>query len=299
MAGNDLGYELVNGVPMVTLVIDDDEQGVCYPLRVPGSSQEEGWHFLESLGSGAAGGGMRQMMAGATWEPIRLRYQAIDQALAQAAQRELAALGPKPSLSQLEQLVKNATGARTRMARLWRLPTGPDVALLAEARDWKKYGPGGRSFNNLLARSMNNAERATWSRAEHLQQMLRNVEKANPKVTAGVLRNARYLRYGGAFVFVAGLGWTAHEYSQTPVAQRRAFVERQGAGFVGGAVASGLAVALIISAPVSGLVVLGVALVAGVAGGMAGEGLYQHFRGQSLLQQAGACGVLSAKDFCR
>jgi hypothetical protein len=218
----------------------------------------------------------------------------MDQALARAAESRLGALGSKPTLAQLEALVRDATASRTRSARLWRLPTGPDVALLAEARDWRKYGPGGRSFDNLLGRSMKNSERMTWSRGDHLRQMLRNVDKTNPKVTAGVLRNARFLRGGGSVLFIAGLGWTAYEYQQTPVAQRAEFLKREGVSMLGGAVATGLAVALVISAPVSGVVVFGVALVAGVAGSTLAEGVYRSMQGGALMEQIRVRGVIDS-----
>lgn len=278
----------------VTVMIDDPVLQQCYQLRVPGTTQEEGYAFLAQLSSGAAGAGGRQFLAGSTWAPIRHRYIAVDQALAQAAQAQLTRLGASPTTAQLEALVREASAKRTAAARLWRMPSGPDAFLVTEARDWMKYGVGGRNFNNLMQRSASNPSRATWSRDDHLRQLLRNVEKTNPKVNAGVLRNARYLKAGGAILMVAGLGWTYHEYQNTPEQLKGDFVRREAAAAAGGALASGLATAVLVGLTASGVVVVGVGLIAGVAGALAAEGIYRSIYGESLIDQVRRGGVIQA-----
>ncbi len=211
--------------PCVTLTFDDPVLRQCYRLRVPGMTAEDGYAFLEHLGSGMAGAGARQFLAGATWAPIRRRYEAFDRALAQAAQAHITSLGSNPSLAELEAVVRQASGQRTTAARLWRLPSGPDAFIAAEARDWAEYGMGGRHFENLMRRSMasSNPERASWSRGDHVRHIASTVSKTNTSVNSGVYRSARYLKAGGAIVMIAGLGWTYHEYQNTPEPQKADF----------------------------------------------------------------------------
>lgn len=231
--------EQLTGQSSVTVVIDDPIARQCYVLTVPGSTEQEGYAFLRSLDNGVAGAGARQFLAGATWDPIRRRYQAVDRALVEAAQMRVSRLGPNPATAELEVLVRQASAQRTAAARLWRVPSGPDAMLAAEARDWAKYGAGGRNFNNLMKRSQANPARATWARDDHLRQILRNVEKTNPAVDAAVLRNARYLKAGGAILMVAGLGWTYHEYQNTPASQKAEFIRREAVTTVGGGLRHG------------------------------------------------------------
>lgn len=284
----------LTGQTCVTLVIDDPIARQCYTLVVPGSTEQEGHAFLRSLDNGVGGAGARQFLAGATWDPIRRRYQAVDRALVEAAQARLSKLGPNPTSAELEALVRQASGQRTTAARLWRVPSGPDAFLAAEARDWAKYGAGGRNFNNLMKRSQANPARATWSRDDHLRQILRNVEKTNAGVDAAVLRNARYLKAGGAILMVAGLGWTYHEYQNTPQHQKAEFIRREAVTTAGGALATGLATAVLVAVGASGAVVIGVGLVAGVVGALAAEGVYRSIYGKSLVGQLRDTGVIQA-----
>jgi hypothetical protein len=131
--------------------------------------------------------------------------------------------------------------------------------LAAEARDWAKYGLGGRHFDNLMRRSMasSNPARASWSRGDHLRHVASTVGKTNANVNSGVYRSARYLKAGGAF-------------------------------------ASGLATAFLVTTSAAGIVVVGVGLVAGVAGALAAEGIYRSIYGDSLIGQLQASGVIQA-----
>lgn len=287
--------------PCVTLTFDDPVLKQCYRLRVPGMTPEDGYAFLERLDSGMAGAGARQFLAGATWAPIRRRYETFDQALAQAAQARVASLGSHPSLAELEAVVRQASGQRATAARLWRLPSGPDAFLAAEARDWAKYGLGGRHFDNLMRRSMasSNPARASWSRGDHLRHIASTVGKTNANVNAGVYRSARYLKAGGAIVMVAGLGLTYREYQRTPDALKNEFLRREAVAAAGGALASGLATAFLVTTSAAGVVVVGVGLVAGLAGALAAEGIYRSVYGDSLIGQLRETGVIQSNLFGR
>lgn len=288
--------DILSEQPCVTLTFDDPVLRQCYRLRVPGMTPEDGYAFLADLDSGMAGVGARQLLAGATWGPIRRRYEAFDRALAQAAQARVASLGSNPSLAELEAVVRQASGQRTAAARLWRLPSGPDAFLAAEVRDWAEYGMGGRRFDNLMRRSVARAtsDQASWSRGDHLRSMASKVGKTNAVTTSGVFRSARYLKAGGAIVMVAGMGLTYREYQKTPEPLKAEFLRREAVAAAGGAFASGLATAFLVTTSAAGIVVVGVGLVAGVAGALAAEGIYRSIYGDSLIGQLQASGVIQA-----
>jgi hypothetical protein len=286
--------DLLTEQPCVTLTIDDPVLQQCYRLRVPGVTSEDGYAFLERLDSGLAGTGARQLLAGATWGPIRRRYEAYDRALAEAAKARLTSLGSNPTLAELEAVVRHASAQRTTAARLWRLPSGPDAFLAAEVRDWAEYGLGGRRFGNLMSRSMKNPRQTSWSQADHLRNIASKVGKTNAETTSGVFRSARFLKTGGAIVMMAGLGWTYHEYQNTPEHLKADFLKREAVSAAGGALASGLVTAFLVTTTAAGVVVVGVGLVAGIAGALAAEGIYRSIYGDSLLGQIRNSGVIQA-----
>lgn len=288
--------DILSDQPCVTLAFDDPVLRQCYRLRVPGMTPEDGHAFLANLDSGMAGVGARQLLAGATWGAIRRRYEAYDRALALAAQARVVSLGSNPSLAELEAVVRQASGQRTTAARLWRLPSGPDAFLAAEVRDWAEYGMGGRRFDNLMHRSVARAtgDQATWTRGDHLRNMASKIGKTNAVTTSGVFRSARYLKAGGAIVMVAGLGLTYREYQRTPDALKNEFLRRETVAAAGGALASGLATAFLVTTSAAGVVVVGVGLVAGLAGALAAEGIYRSVYGDSLIGQLRETGVIQA-----
>jgi hypothetical protein len=280
-------------LPTVTLVIDDPELRECYALRVPGSTEAEGWQFLQSLSDGAAGAGSRQLLMGATYEPIRRLYAARDAQIAHLAHTRLQALGPSPTLGQLTDIAQSAARDRAWSARMWRLPSGPDVALLLEARDWRQYGVGGRTLPNLVRR--NQLRDPSLTPEANLRRVIGSAGRTNATVDASVLRHARALRTGGTVLMVLGAGLTLREYQQTSTAERPEFIRREAAGFAGGAIAAGLATAVLLTFALPGLVVVGLGLIAGVAGGWAGQRLYLAARGSEAERQAQRNGVVSAQ----
>jgi hypothetical protein len=148
----------------------------------------------------------------------------------------------------------------------------------------------------LLRRSIASSDpsRASWSRSDHLRHVGSNVGKTNANVNSGVYRSARYLKAGGAIVMVAGLGLTYREYQKTPESQKAEFLRREAVSAAGGALASGLATAFMVTTTAAGIVVVGVGLVAGVAGALAAEGIYRSIYGNSLLGQIQTSGLIQA-----
>jgi hypothetical protein len=150
--------------------------------------------------------------------------------------------------------------------------------------------------SDLMQRSMasSNPARASWSRGDHLRHVASTVGKTNANVNSGVYRSARYLKAGGAIVMVAGMGLTYREYQKTPEPLKAEFLRREAVAAAGGAFASGLATAFLVTTSAAGIVVVGVGLVAGVAGALAAEGIYRSIYGDSLIGQLQASGVIQA-----
>lgn len=238
------------------------------PVRVtvPASTREEALAILRSVGNGGAGA----FAYGSVLTPLREAYKRdlarVDFELAKRYQ----ALGPKPTTAQLEELARWGNGQRTRIARVMRIPT-PVTMLGLEARDWHKYGPGGRNFSNLMRRNANAGRFGD----DAYRYMLQSATRSNPTYDANVARGARVLRGGGGVIAVVGLGATAHDIWQAPAAQRPAMVQRSAVGMAGGYVGAELgmlgagALAAVFFASPPGWVVIAIGAV-GVAGGVAG-----------------------------
>ena len=54
------------------------------------------------------------------------------------------------------------------MARLWRVPGGAGGVIGGEVYDWRRYGPGGRTFNNLERRAAARRPQAQPARNNYL-----------------------------------------------------------------------------------------------------------------------------------
>ncbi|MBU6438100.1 MAG: hypothetical protein KGQ77_11280 [Betaproteobacteria bacterium] len=278
-------------VPMVEVELDDPAGRQCFAVRVPGRTAGEGYAFLDHVAEGLGGGGARQLLMGTTFEPLRRLYAAHDAQIAALARQRLQALGPRPNAEELMEVARWASRERAKSARLWRIPTGPDIGAVLEARDWQRYGVGGRTLPNLMARNLRANPGMTTEQS--LLQVIGSAGRTNTQVDLGVLRIGRALRTGGSILFVAGLGATAFEYAHTPSVQRAEFVRREAVGYAGAAVATGLATALIMTFALPGMVVVGVGVVAGVGGAWAAQQIYLATAGSAAQRQAHA-GLVTA-----
>lgn len=71
-------------------------------------------------------------------------------------------------------------------------------------------------------------------------------------------------------------------------------MKREAVSAAGGALASGLVTAFLVTTTAAGVVVVGVGLVAGMAGALAAEGIYRSIYGDSLMGQIRNAGVIQA-----
>ncbi|MBU6258112.1 MAG: hypothetical protein KGL18_07480 [Burkholderiales bacterium] len=291
MAGLDL---LPIALPTVAVVVDDPFERQRCAIRVPGSTEEEGYEFLETLAASGSGSGARQWLTGATFEPIREFYRAHDARIAGLAEQRLSELGPQASVEQIREVARWASGKRTAAARLWRVPSGPEAMALGELRDWHQYGLGGRTLPNLMRRNL--ARTPGLAEVDNLCLVIRSAAKANPRVTLQVGAVARSLRAGGVVLMLAGAGLTAWEYSETARSERPEFLRREGASMAGSAIATGVVTtALVMSFALPGIVVVGLGVVAGVVGAWVGERIYLAARGSPAHEQAMGSGIIHAE----
>lgn len=209
-------------------------------------------------------------------EPIRNSYKVGLEGIEASIRQRRASLGVNATEYELRGLAQWAARQRASTARIWRIPT-PSLLVSLEARDWQEYGRGGRTLDNLLTR---NQKRYGLTGPAALERILQGASKSNAAVNADVANSARFLRRSGGVLAVAGLAITAHEVIQAPPAQRGALVQRQAVGFAGGLIGAEVGAGLLavgcglLATTPPGWIIIGVGLVAGVAGGMIADRVF-------------------------
>ena len=247
------------------------------PTEIPvfANNPEEAFRILYETGNGVGGTGVRNAYYGTVLEPIRNAYKTRLEAVESAIRQRRVGLGPNPTEYELRGVAQWAARQRAWTARVWRVPT-PSLLAGLEARDWQKYGVGGRTFENLMAR---NAAAGRSGTAAY-EYILGSAVRSNAEVTASVARGARFLRGGGAVLGVAGLAVSAYDIAHAPAGQRGALAERHAVGFAGGLVGSEAAAGLLaigaglLAATPPGWVVIGVGLIGGIAGGVIADRIF-------------------------
>lgn len=276
--------------------VDDPETRVCYAVTVPARSDGEALAYLLAVAGGIGGAGSRMLLAGSTAEMIRSKYNASLTRVEAEIARQQTLLGPNPSERVFKEFVDWARRQRVRIARVWRIPSGPEVMVVAEVRDWAKYGAGGRTLNNLLAYA---ERREGKTGVAALESVLKGATRSNKKITEQVVKATRFLRHGGAALSVLGIGLSAIEVCQAPPERRVDVAGEAFAGFAGGAVVGGVATAILVFAGPPGWVLIGVGFLAGVAGGIAGEAIYRANNGPKLMTQLELRGYVTADGLGR
>lgn len=165
---------------------------------------------------------------------------------------------------------------------------------LLEARDWAKYGVGGRSWNNIHDRAV----RFTPPGGDPLDHVIRSASHPNLAVSEAAIRGARMLRRAGPVFMVAGLGLDAHQIYTAPPSQRGDVAGRvaseAGGGFLGAGAGVGLCVAFGIVTSGWGLLACGA--IGGLGGGYAGGRIYRAARPKQAIETMGQEGYLDAQD---
>lgn len=240
-------------------------------VAVPASTPDEAQQLLHDIGNGLPAG----VAYGSVLEPIRKGYKRQLEAVELLIKQKRAALGSNPTEYELRGLAQWGARQRAMTARLWRLPL-PLTGVGLEARDWRLYGAGGRTFENIMARNASKGRVGT----QAYEYILGSATRSNPEFNASVARGARLLRGGGAVLGVAGLSISAYDIWQTAPGQRLQVAERHGVGFAGGLVGAEVAggllaigAGLLLATP-PGWIVIGVGLVGGIAGSMIADRVF-------------------------
>jgi hypothetical protein len=119
-------------------------------IQVLANTPEEAFRILYETGSSSVTGvGARNFYYGSVLKPIRDTYKAQLEDVERLILRRRAGLGVNATEYELRGLAQWAARQRASTARIWRLPT-PSLMAGLEARDWQKYGVGGRTLENLL-----------------------------------------------------------------------------------------------------------------------------------------------------
>ena len=234
-----------------------------HQIAVPAQSHREANDTLHWIGTGSFSTGLHQTYLGTMLPQVReAYYHALEKAEQEITFRK-ASLGSRlNNPAEYEAFVRWASARRTSIARVFRLPTGIGTVIGGEIRDTRKYGFGGRSFDNLMLRQ---AARGVTGRAA-VTNILHSVDKPNLAVTEQMLKTAKVLRGGGAVLFVGGLALSGYEIYQATPQERPALVKKTAATMGAALVASEIAVgiALMLSAPAVAVIAVGL-VVGGVA----------------------------------
>lgn len=276
-------------VPSVQLQIIDDQ--TCYLVTVPGESEAEGLEFLQMVGAGMVGSGIRMTHLGHRIPKIRLAYE--QQLKTLALQREAMEIRFRAGDLSKEAFAQWLHSERRRIAYAGRWQQGLGAVTLIEARDWAKYGVGGRSWDNMLR----HASKGLPPSADPLDRLIGSSSRSNTGVSEAAIRGARMLRHGGPVFIVAGLGMSAHEIIAAPEEDRAQVAEQLAAEAGGGFLGSGLGVGVCIAFGVatSGWGLLACGLIGGVTGGYAGGAAYRSMNPQETVRQIQLDGMVDTQ----
>ncbi|NMG72902.1 hypothetical protein [Parazoarcus communis] len=259
-------------------IVDDHE---CYLVTVPGASKAEGLEFLHMVGSGMAGSGIRMTQLGYRIPQIRMEYERQLRTL--ALQREGMEARFRAGELTKEEFARWLHGERRRIAYSGRWQQGLGAVTVLEARDWAKYGVGGRSWENMTR----HASRGLPPSADPLDRLIGSASRSNTGVSEAAIRGARMLRSGGPIFLIVGVGVSAHEIASAPAEERPHVAGQVAAEAGGGFLGSGLGVGVCIAFGVatSGWGLIGCGLVGGAAGGYAGGTAYRSLNPPETMRQ--------------
>jgi hypothetical protein len=240
-------------------------------VSVPARHPDEAHQTLSVIGQGGLGTGLHNTYLGLTLPKIRSAYyEALRQAESEISARRLALGTRLNNPMEFRQFVKWAAERRTSIARLYRVPAGAGAVIGGEIRDIRKYGPGGRTFDNLMAR---NAQKGL-TETESLERILATVDKPNPAETEAILKGAKFLRGGGTVFFVGGVALMGYEWYRARPEDRPELVKKDVITTGSSIVATDLAVGVAFMLGATGVGLIAVGIVAGVAAAYGAESLY-------------------------
>lgn len=281
----------------VTIPIVDDTS--CYEITVPGRNEAEGIAFLEAVGSGLLGSGLRMTQLGQAIPEIRQQYEArLAQLLQQKGAMEAEVAAGRMTR---EQYARWLFQQRRDIAYAGRFRQGLGATALLEARDWAKYGVGGRSWDNIYNRASARAAQEglrTGVMIDPLDRIIQTATTPNVEVSDAAIRGAKFLRRAGPIFIVAGVLVDGYEIYSAPEGERGHVAGRvaseAGGGFLGGGLGVGVCIAFGIATSGWGLLACGA--VGGIGGSYAGGKIYQSVNPRRSLMEMEETGMLDSSS---
>lgn len=234
---------------------------VRYTLELPARNENEAYDFLAGIGGGAVGTGQAMRRIGIDAPLLRARYKTEVENLARQIAERL------EQGQSREQVARWAAEQRRQIVRRMRSGTGPVSRALYEIRDWREYGRGGRSYDNMVRRYH--------ARGVPQSQIPGRIIDGAVRSNAGVnqaMRGAAYLRHGGTVLIVVGVAISAARIWNASDDELSRVIGEELGGFVGGSLGAGAGVGICIVFGIAsggwGLLACGV--IGGVAGGIGG-----------------------------
>lgn len=257
---------------------------ICYPdearhyatpadsmqCSLPASSPGEAAQFLEIVGGGGLGTGMKLSNLGVSMPQIRQEYEALLESMVAEVERRQKAGQPAREIARW--VVEERRNIAVRMR--WR--SGPGTAVLFEIRDWGEYGMGGRTHRNVARRYTNRG--FTGDALD--ERLIRGATSPNTGISNTAIKGARYLKHGGRVMVVFSLATTAYTLLTAPEDELERVIYQEAGGAAGGAAGASLAVGacLVFGIASGGWGLLACGVIGGGLGGwggsVAGEKLY-------------------------
>jgi hypothetical protein len=260
-------------------------------VTVPAHNETDANRVLQAIGSGGLGTGINNTYLGIALPGIRSNYYRALQGAESEIRARQASLGPRINNPiEYRQFVAWASGKRTSIARLYRIPSGTGAVIGGELRDNLKYGLGGRTPDNLVARNM---ERGL-SEQEALAKVLSTVDKPNVAVTESVLKGAKYLKGGGAVLFVGGIALSGYEVYKADPKDRPALIKKEAVTTGTSMLATDLVVGVAFMLGATGIGLIAIGVVAGVAASYGAEKLYYAHQQSDALNTFTSAGSVHA-----
>jgi hypothetical protein len=262
-------------------------------VPVPAQNMDEAHQVLAAIGQGTLGTGLHNTYLGHALPKIRaVYYAALESAEKEIVARQIS-LGPRlKDPAEFRKFVAWASEKRTSIARVYRVPAGLGGVVGGEIRDNLVYGPGGRTPENLVSRNMRRGltEDAAWAR------VLTTVDRPNPAATEAILKGAKVLKGGGAVLFVGGAALSGYEIYKARPEDRPELIKKEAITTGGSILVSDLAVGVAFMVGMTGVGLIAVGIVAGVAGAYAAEQMYYAHQHSHPMQEFQHRGIIHTTE---
>ncbi len=235
-----------------------------FELMLPVSDSQQAADFVEGLGGGTIGAGRAMQQIGVDAPILRAQYKRAIESMAQEVQRRLAAGDSAESIARWASTERNRIIAQFRAGSPW------SAQLIYTFRDWRKYGPGGRTWENIVARAEG---KPGYPGPQQLYtDIVEGAARSNAPVNRAAMQGAEFLRQGGKVVIVVGVAATAARIWQASDAELPRLLAQESGALAGGFLGARLAIGgcIVFGIATSGWGLLACGVVGGAGGGLLG-----------------------------